>query len=369
MNRRARAGTPEGGAWTVRFLREGEEQALLDHLQRAFRRWPNADTSVEAIEHLRWKTGTSRQIVAVAGGRIEGARIIFAQPAWVRGRTLKGRQAADISVGRALRGRGILTAMRAYSPDGFDGQFDLHLGGHSVQPAILKLDERELRLQYANRIEALARPLTLRAALSLAASRFDGARRGPHRELALPRWTAAQLRERIARRPATPWSIAGAPCFDERTDAFWEEARGAFDFMVARTRDYLRWRYCDPRAGDFTVRLADQGGALLGYTVLRVSRGRGYLADILALPGRTDVARSLIRDALDQFRGLGIGRADCWLPSHHPYRRAFAAAGFVHRRIVGPTWTPLALPMSELAFLGNDPRAAIHYTLGDTDLV
>ncbi len=45
------------------------------------------------------------------------------------------------------------------------------------------------------------------------------------------------------------------------------------------------------------------GEALLGYAVLRVTRegDKGYLLDLTTRPGRGDVARSLLRDAIRRF--------------------------------------------------------------------
>jgi hypothetical protein len=40
---------------TYRWLREGEEPALLELLQATFARWPGVDVRCEPIEHLRWK--------------------------------------------------------------------------------------------------------------------------------------------------------------------------------------------------------------------------------------------------------------------------------------------------------------------------
>ena len=50
------------------------------------------------------------------------------------------------------------------------------------------------------------------------------------------------------------------------------------------------------------------GGRLLGYAVLNsASKGQdGYVLDLMALPGRPDVVRALLRETVRYFREVGI---------------------------------------------------------------
>ncbi len=103
---------------------------------------------------------------------------------------------------------------------------------------------------------------------------------------------------------------------------------------------------------------------------MRVLRGKGYLADLLALPGRDDVVQSLVRDALARFRAAGVSAVQWWSPTHHPYKQILARQGFLHkrRRKRELGYRALRASSEELAFL-EDPRAAVHFVLGDTDVV
>src|SRR3546814_384679 len=113
--------------------------------------------------------------------------------------------------------------------------------------------------------------------------------------------------------------------FDERIDTFCIEAATAFDLIQARDQGYLNWRYADDRAGQFTIRIAeDAGGRLLGYLVLRTGRATTDLADLLALPGRTDVAQALVRDAVGLSRATGASAVRSWTMRGHPYEALLA---------------------------------------------
>ena len=70
----------------------------------------------------------------------------------------------------------------------------------------------------------------------------------------------------------TPFAIRETPAFDDSLDVFWPEAAPQFDLIYAHTKDVMNWRYADPRAGDFTITLAEHDGLLLGYVITRCSR-------------------------------------------------------------------------------------------------
>jgi hypothetical protein len=165
------------------------------------------------------------------------------------------------------------------------------------------------------------------------------------------------------------WSIATLERFDDRIEGFFDEAARPFDFVIVRSKDYLNWRYCDPAAGRFTVRIAEEGNRILGYLVFKISEGTGYIADLLALPDRRDVVRSLIEDALSAFRGAGVEAASCWMISRHPYNGILRRYGFVDsKRDVGFEYRTITVDRREVEFL-DDPRARIHLTHGDSDWV
>jgi hypothetical protein len=133
--------------------------------------------------------------------------------------------------------------------------------------------------------------------------------------------------------------------------------------------DYPNWRSSDPAAGRFTLRAAEQEGKLLGYLVFKISEGQGHVADLLALPGRPDVVRSLIEDALRLFREADLEQATCWMISRHPYNAVLQRYGFIDsRRDAGFSYRETNLDASELAFPA-DAGARIHITRGDTDWI
>ena len=96
--------------------------------------------------------------------------------------------------------------------------------------------------------------------------------------------------------------------FDESFDAFFEKVAAGVSCVVEKDAAFLRWRY-GPGSPQWpvTVLVVREAGALAGYAVVRtVSGGQdGYILDLVALPGRRDVARALLRESVRLFREAG----------------------------------------------------------------
>jgi len=120
--------------------------------------------------------------------------------------------------------------------------------------------------------------------------------------------------------------------FDYRAETFWGEIRDHYDFIVERIRDYLNWNYCDPRGGDFTVKLAEEDGRMLGYVVLETKGSeeypRGEVVDLLTVPGRIDAADALLKDANRFFDDNDINLVTSLVVEGHPFEMVFKRHGF-----------------------------------------
>jgi hypothetical protein len=97
--------------------------------------------------------------------------------------------------------------------------------------------------------------------------------------------------------------------FDNPFDALFESVATALPCVPEKDAAFLRWRY-GPESPQYPVTVLGvrEGETLLGYAVLRVTRegDNGYLLDLTTRPGRHDVARSLLRSAIDHFARAGV---------------------------------------------------------------
>ena len=329
-------------AWSPRLYRADDDERALALLTAAFDGWPKVEIAVDPIEHLRWKLDSADDAhryhaVAEAGTRIVGLRGFFVQRVKLRGRVVRARQSLDEAVHPEFQRRGVMEGIRRFC----DPQLDFHFGVRSGHPAIRKMNVTlgEGKHTFGTKVEALVRHL----------GRPEAGKSGPAGDAAC--------------------TIAEASSFDGRVDELFEEASKPFQFIVVRDRNYLNWRYADPRAGIFTILLAEEHEHLAGYAVISVSRGRGHIADLLAMPGRTDIIQALIEYGMSRFQRGGLSAVECWMPRGHPYQAVLAGLGFVEkRRTLVFNYKPLRLAEEDLEFL-RERAVSIHLTSGDTDLV
>jgi hypothetical protein len=321
---------------TLRYFRDGDEEGMLDVLERAFDGWPKVELSVRPIEHLRWKLRSHEvalrsHIVAVLDGRIIAVRPLWAARVKVDDRVLLGRQPIDRAVLPAFQNQQMMPAMEARMPSAWAERFDVTLS--------LRISWQRLNLTPGH---AHRRTIDIVA-----------------RSLSIPPPPEAQV----------DWTLPRVETFDERFDDFWSEASRPYRMIVARTKEYLNYRYADRRAGNYSIVLAEAGGQVLGYIISTASQGIGRIADVLVLPQRLDVLESLLADAVRRLRDEGKTSLECWRFAYHPYAATLDKLGFDEpKRAKGINFKSLKGLDEEIAFF-VDPKSAVHIMAGDTDLV
>ena len=360
----------------VRNALEADASQMVELLFRAFKRWPEFELFVSPVEHLLWKmrsgpTAARHQWVSEVDGRIAAMVVIIVRRIRMRGRDYVVRHGADAAVDPEYQKRGLYGAMIDYarhSPQ--TSEFDLGFG-FTTNPRVRRPSRREGRMALANPIQVLEKPYSARAIVARRRERYGGRLPSP---LAVLRIKLGTVFNRLGhppywRRVKPTWSITTRERFDDRIEGFFDEAARPFDLVIVKSRDYMNWRYSDPAAGRFTIRVAEQDGSILGYLVLKVSEGSGYIVDLLALPDRIDVMRSLVEDALHLFSEAGVDLVTCWMISRHPYNPILRRYGFIDtRRDVGFRYRAVSLDESTLEFL-TDAGARIHLMHGDSDWV
>jgi GNAT superfamily N-acetyltransferase len=323
--------------WTLRYYRDGDEDQMLDCLIAAFGHWPAIEIDVPPIEHLRWKLGETvngrrYHIIVESDGRIVACGMVRAIKMKLRDEVVPVALYGDMAVRPEFQNQGIMGAVWSYQ-DEVGEIFSFSIGVSDNTYVGKEFDKRPRSRPIANRIQVV------------------------ECETSPARATVAG-----------GIVIEAADVFDERIDALCAAALSEFDFAVARDRAWLNYRYADPKAGRFAIRLAFRGQSLAGYAVLTVARGKGFVADTLVLPGDRDALDALIEDAQAWFAARDIGRVRCWLPTHHPYRDAFESHGFGALRDIGML-NPGRFRDTDLRFVWEDAAASVHYMAGDIDVV
>jgi hypothetical protein len=321
---------------TARFVRPGDEEAILHLLERAFGGWPKKDLLVPPIEHLRWKLSSHEKAlwlhtVAELDGRIIACRPFLARYLKLDNQVVLARTAVDRATLPEFQRQNIMNAMEVRLPHEWVEKFDVILSLRNNWQSV-----------HANP------GANNRRTIDVVTRKLDGS---------------------LPRDESVDWSLRRVAAFDERIDAFWRQASRPYRVAIARTMSYLNYRYADQRAGNYTIVLAERDDLILGYIITTAWQGTGHIADALVLPERLDVLESLLVDAVARARAVGNTSLECWRFPYHPYVPVSEKVGFDKpRRTHGLNLQSLHGQDNDVAFFA-DPRERAHFSAGDTDLV
>jgi GNAT superfamily N-acetyltransferase len=326
--------------WTARFATEADAEGILDLLVTTFGTWPLHEITVSPLEHLRWKLLTrndvrSLQVVVEDGGRIVGLNGVFRQWIKAKGQRRHAHQVVDLAVLPEYQNRGVISATRRFVVSDRIPHCDVLFGPRG-------------------RVEA-------REAIRRTAKWDPTERKNTYLQVFV-------LEGPVACPPDAQraWQLCTPERFDDRVGPFWEEAARPYELISAHDVDFLNWRYCDPRAGRWTVHTAEEDGRLLGYITYRISNSWAYVGGLLALPDRLDVVESLLEEMMRLLHRRGVPAVQCWTVPNHPYLPVMSGLGMDKKR----RHLRFTIHAAGDDFSGlEDPAAAVHIVAGDTDLV
>lgn len=373
-----------------------EWRDAVELLRVAFNGGPSwFSATPDPIDHLQWKLadfpGPTRTYFTRDGDWLLGFTATLARSWLVRGERRVASDIVDAALHPSVQGRVLVDGFRSLrrEMEGWDvAEFAFGFASH---PASLRNRGFQGRHDLAPPLDTYLCPIDL--------VRFVRNQGGKHASVHGPsrtrmqieqerrrtsrpaiarfaKWQGLLLRERLRlRRPRglerqSEFEIRTLACFDARVDALFEHAAAEFDFIQVRGQEFLNWRYADARAGQFTIRAAEADGELLGYLAVRTGSRTADIADLLVLPGRLDVAHSLIRDAVEYARQAGASAIRSWMIRGHPYAALLSDQRFVR---TGNATKPVfhahaGMDPADLAFLAG-PDARVHLMLGDSDHV
>ena len=351
-----------------RHVTAADAARIVTLLERTFRDAPFWAHGTEApIDSLWWKMRdapwTSTALMLEVDSRVVGFELFLHRRVLINGIERVARDGCDLAIDPDFQGRGLFRVMQRASDERLAGVFDF-VFAYATHPASKHLGPERGSRKFGNALQLFWRPLDIRGLTGRPFYARGGGSRW-HIRLGL---AALRRAAHALRRPT--WSISRIARFDDRIDAFCDAATRPFALVHKRTATSLNWRYCDPRSGRFTTWLAEEHGTVLGYIVLIIKRQTGYIADLLALPGRLDVVHSLVRRAIGALKDGGALTMRCRIPAAHPYTGALR----LHGLMPDPAWDggaiyrPARLSSDALALL-DDPDLPTHVMLGDSDHV
>jgi GNAT superfamily N-acetyltransferase len=363
-------------SYIVRPYQSGDDEGLVKLLELVFNGWPHFDLSCTPLDHWRWKfrdnpLKSNIITVALSNNDIIGCHHMVPTRLKLGGRVLLYGNGSDSAVHPDFRGLGIfneLEELRKELAIKNKMEFTFH---HSGNPIVIGKRQRRGDPSFPHEVIALSRIRDIdRHLQSIHTDNSWLKRYGFHFLKFINKLNAAPNFL-----PSQEFTISKIQSFHDNINVFWNETKDHYTFIVERSKDYLNWRYCDPRGGDYIVRMAEADGRVLGFIVLRINRyvedyPRGYVADLISLPNRFDVVDALVGDAIRFFDELDINTISVQVIREHPYERIFKRYGFLQGSYkISTFYRTLGLLGDELNKFQTSSSERMHFEYGDYDAI
>ena len=369
-----RPNQPSEDGLSYRPYELGDGEKIVELLDIVFNGWPQHDLGCTPLEHWTWKNGggknSSLGAVCVHNERIVGSLQSIPRSIRIGEASLPGSYGVDFAVHPDYKRRGISTRLNTIT-DGLLKDSGVAFSYAIVGNPILVKAYSKRYPEFPHPMANLVRIRDIDAQLEAMPMESPW--------LVKLGYSAFRLLNTARRRLDPPefrkteFKIKRLDRFDERADDLWEEVSVDHDFICDRSADYLNWRYCDPRAGDFIAMMAEgDDGELLGYSVLRVNKYLegypvGYIVDLLGCPGRRDVVEALAADSLEYFDANDVNIVNCLVAKGHPHEKALKRLGFVDSRVKIRIFIDEYERKGLFNGIVESPPSRIHFSWGDHD--
>jgi GNAT superfamily N-acetyltransferase len=324
--------------YNIRSYKPGEDKKLVELLDAVFHGWPHFDLTCSPLDHWVWKYrdnpgGAGWASVAEIDGDFIGCFHLYDNRIKVGPRVFLGMQSADTGVLSEYQGQGIYTKLYSMMDTLYDTSgVGLHYGV-STNPAVHKTVKKLSPNKYEYPLSVLVRINDINSYIkSYKFSKKVWIWSGFYASKLLNYFN--NFFRAPSHKSDGELKTGEIEKFDERIDEFWDKIKNDYDFITVVNREYLNWRYCDPRGGEYKVRYAEEGGEIVGFIVLRVnSFGKdpplGYVVSLYTLPGRLDCAEVLLDDAIKFFDQRKITLIKYCISRGYFYDSLFRKKGFL----------------------------------------
>jgi len=361
---------------TIRQYQPGDEEEIVELLRLVFDGWPKFDVSLTRLDHWRWKyldNNFKRNIIVLGekDGRIVSVNHNFPVRIKIGEKVCLCCYAADTAVDPEYRRMGLTKKMYELNismKNDAGIQFDYFV---TSNPFLIKSFSKNyysfpfpvLNLVRIKDIKKQLEAMPIKNAWLLKLGFYITRLLNDIRKIG----NNSDPKKHDTR-------IIEIDRFDHRIHDFWDILSNQCDFIVGRRGDYINWRYCDPRAGNYFIKQAEDGeGRILGYSVLGINRYLeeyhiGYIIDLLTTPDRLDVADALTADAVRFFNDQKINIVNALVFKNHPHERILSRYGFLDSRIKLQLFLRKGvIEMNELDKLKTYSPGRMHFSYGDID--
>lgn len=334
--------TNMAGEIIIREYRGGDEEAIVELLVEIFTEWSVRGS--RALDFWKWMyldnpLGDTIISVATYGGRIISMKHDLLLEIKFGDRIIVGCLGTDSCTDTDFRRRGIYFKLRERKYSLLDNHNAEMTYGITSNPILIKKEaEKDPRFPtnylFPTRIIKMMWIRDIDIHIKFKPTENAWLKKIGFRTLRL----VNKLRYSYRKSHENPgFEIINVKSFGVDIDHFWEKISQQYIFVVKKDREYLNWRYCDPRAGEYRIKMAVNDDEVLGFIVYQVFKYEnkyqtGRIIDFLTLPKRDDVGFALVDEALESFEENTVNYVDCLVFRGHSHQKILEVFGFVDRR-------------------------------------
>lgn len=362
--------------YIIRMFQSGDEEALVNLLKIIFNPWPDRDLIVTDLDHYKWKYVDNPAVlnvtsVGISDGRIIGCNHGFTIKIKLGDKIYLGSQATDFGVHPDFRRKGLSKKISAIKTDFMNNNGITFVYALTQNPIVVESNLRYGRKLLPYKLVEMIKLRDVEKHIKMTESRKTPGKNLLFKILSL----VQKLRSTIFDNPIDERiiSIRKIDKFNAEIEEFIKKIQDEFSFILVRNSDYLNWRYCDPRGGNYDIYIAEEDSKPLGYLVLRLNRLKpeyptGWIMDLLTIPNRPDIVSALISHAINYFDENDVNVIRYWILKGHPNVRIFQKNGFVDIGKDAPTAIFQIVDIrDEWTQFINSPVEKIHFQIGDTE--
>lgn len=317
---------------------QGDEVKIVELLKSVFKDWPKFDINYSALEHWKWKyldNPYSKILIVLAKNEEEliGCHHDVPIKIIINKELYDCSYTADLAVSNNYRELGVSNGMRDYKEkyvkiNEFLSYFVTSNPKliKSFSQIFNKLPCKIKNYFYMNNPDKYFENNPVKISFIIKST------------IKLIRaWN--RLKKIKSKKSLNKVTITKVLKFDSSFDDFLIKTGRDYDFMIYRSRDYLNWRYCDKRAGNFQIYSAKGAeGETLGIIVLIINNYDpnnpvGFISEIITIDKRIDVADALIKEGKKFFFENDVNLVTYLIPENHPYEGVIKKQGFIYSRV------------------------------------
>jgi hypothetical protein len=329
--------------FVIRNYRSDDVQQIVELLRTSFNEWPHFDLDCSPKDHWEWKyqdnpLKTNIVIVAETDNKIVGCDHKLFNKFKIAGKILTCRQGLDSATHPNYRGKSIYSKIREFEVK-MDQKPTIPTGIQyyaSSNPIIINKEEELGEKHFPYPILALIRIIDID--LHLKKRKLIDKTLIKYGYDAMKILNTLENSSNKKKKQNSNMKIVEIKKFDNRTNNFWNKIQNNYAFIAVRSKEYLNWRYCDHRGGNYIVKAATENDDIIGYVVLRINNFDktypiGYVVDLCTLLDRPDCAELLIEESLRYFDERKINVINYCTVKGHPYSKLFKKFGFLDSRM------------------------------------